>query len=685
MAKGSIPLTSSNGTWQGRIDWVSAAKDEKNQYLVEATVFVEGRETIEAGEKTPFYGRLVVGTTEKQITFPVLKNHLTYLETLRVQVTADGPQQVRILAGFSAPSGTAIGMARLEGEETVTLKGDDPPGPSELFLGDRVVTMGDNLQIAFLKDHPDCVHELSYRFGGYERRLSGSEAGSYLWRVPDLSRHCILNGTCILRCKTYLWGSYLGAREKSVMLKVPDPVQPQPAHLELGKKGELYCRRTASNFYLKLRIRMGGKEYAVGEGKQSLFSWTPPYDLAALYPEKRLLPGSLICQTFNQNQLLGSREAEITLTVPENDQTRPRIRELVLTPVSGTVPESFGFLRGKTGLKADFRVDAPYSEVSYWEISTARSKASGNPAVIPILEEGGEVTVTARVRDRRGFTGAMTRKLSVIPYEKPRLLPYPGEAAPICGRAGADGALSPKGQSLRLRLSVGGTEIAPEVQNLNPCSLKMRLKQGEGAFGESVVLLKPGEESLDRLLEEGKLSLLHTYQAELTVEDALGEKTVVTIPILSQAVSFGLYDGPDGVAFGKYPEIPHTVDLAPQMTLLVRGKLDLRGETWQPLHLAAGVDPSLTPHGNLEGVQLRLHGGNQVILCFSCAWPGQGKVINRDPVPQALRPGNPVSAVCPSEGGLTLATLEPDGLIRLSPLLGKETPGWIQGTICYFT
>ena len=685
MAKGTIPLTSANGSWEGRIHWVSASEGGGTRFLVEAMVLIQGKENIQASEMTPFYGRLVIGTEEEQITFPRVRDRLTYVGFLRVQVKAEGPNQVQIRAGFSAPSGTAIGTARLEGGETETLTGDDSPRPSEVLLGDSSVRMGETLEITFLKDHPSCIHELSYRFENHEQRIGTVHEACYGWQVPDLSYYCGIYGVCFLRCSTYLHGRYLGFRETSLTIRVPDPVVPRSEELELGKEGEIQAHRPVGNFYLNLRVRMGEQEYDVGEGWKNTFLWTPPYEPAALWPDRTVLPGTLICETRNGDHLVGRRECDITLRVPENQETKPRIQGLELTPVSQKIPESFGFIRGKTGLKAGFTVQSPYSEVTSWEISTGRSRASGNPSVIPLLEEGGQVEVRAKVKDRRGFTGIFTQNIFVVPYEKPRLLPYPGEKTLICGRSQGDGTLSPQGKSLKLKLSVEGTEIAPQGVNLNPCSLSLRLKEGEGAFGEPVSLLKPGAETLDRILKTGKLSLLHSYQAELTAEDALGEKTLVTIPILSQAVSFGLYDGPDGAAFGKYPESPQVVDLAPQMTLLVRGKLDLRGEQWQPLSLAAGVDPSLSPHGSAEGVQLRLHGGNQVILCFSCAWPGAGKVINREPVPAALRPGAPVSAVCPSEGGLTLATLETDGLIRLSPLFGKEAPAWIQGNITYFT
>ena len=102
------------------------------------------------------------------------------------------------------------------------------------------------------------------------------------------------------------------------------------------------------------------------------------------------------------------------------------------------------------------------------------------------------------------------------------------------------------------------------------------------------------------------------------------------------------------------------------------------------LGLAEGIRPPSQKVGQTEGVKYRLRGGNQVILSCCCRMPEGNQVLNLEPLPEGLRLTGTLTAICPSEGGAVLLSLEPDGFLRAAPLLGKPDPGWIQGSLQYF-
>ena len=91
---------------------------------------------------------------------------------------------------------------------------------------------------------------------------------------------------------------------------------------------------------------------------------------------------------------------------------------------------------------------------------------------------------------------------------------------------------------------------------------------------------------------------------------------------LSEAVSFVLYDGPDGAGFGKYPEAAHVVDIASHMTLRVRGKLVVDGADWIGIELADGVSESVHPDGPKQVSGCHSHGsdGNHLYWAFDCTF-----------------------------------------------------------------
>ena len=158
----------------------------------------------------------------------------------------------------------------------------------------------------------------------------------------------------------------------------------------------------------------------------------------------------------------------------------------------------------------------------------------------------------------------------------------------------------------------------------------------------------------------------------------------MTFQIMTEAVSFVLYDGPDGAGFGKYPEAPHVVDIASHMTLLVRGRLVVEGADWQDLGLAEGVSEDIIGIGRkpVSGCHYRVENGNHVYLAFdgSFNFPTAPLIINRTAIPEAYRPRRPVMAMCMTDVGLAVCTGSTDGYIRVESVIPfKENTEAVSG------
>ena len=675
-------MLESSKHWEGYILWDSSPNPETNSSSVEASCYVYRTDGGESFGNNPYYGKMWAGAKETTISFKRINGETKYVGSCWVTVPHDsqGDATVDIGARIKGSDHNDLTGSYLEGQETVTLDHILLAGPSKITLNVNSQQMGKPVLISLEPDHPDCLHELSFQFGSRQQVLGTKIKTSFSWTVPDLADQCDLEGICKIKCRTIFREKDLGTTEAELTLRVQDPSRPEPEDGILGTEGRIPCVRNSKNFETRLCFILSGREYAVGEGKEEAFFWTPPYALAKVLPGELQLKGILRCETRNRGALVGTKEVPLLLTVPENEHTRPRIENLTLRPYGEPALTIYGYLRGKTGLQADFGAASDCSEIRTCEIRAGILKAEGNPAVIPVLEDAGTLKAVATVRDLRGFTASLTREIQVIPYEKPRLIPAGEETKPLCCRAEEGGILSPTGTCLLIRTGVLFTALGGE----NQAVLSYRIRRGEEPFGDFQDLPLDENHTIDGILKGITLSLKHSYEAELRVRDLLGEETLGKFSILSQAVSFSLYDGVDGAAFGKYPEAPHVLDLAEHMTLLVRGRLELRGEAWMDLGLAAGIRPSAQPQGQVEGAKYRLQGGNHVILAFSCRMPEGNLVINRDPLPEGLRLPRTVTAICPAEGGAVLVTLQPDGFLRAAPLLGKQDPGWIDGKLEYF-
>lgn len=585
----------------------------------------------------------------------------------------------------------------------LTMEPDTPAvAASRITLSAGTVQMGKNLLVSIQRDHSGCTHTLAYRFGTEEIRMAENVASSYAAAVPDVANLCenALSLACQVVCDTYYGGSYIGSTSADLTLTVPEasvPVLPA-MDLTLGQSYEIACRRSSRYFTQRLELSFQGTTVSLASGKQDAFSWTPGYDLAKQIPTLTQATGTLVCHTCNGTALVGSNSVTVRLTVPENDITRPRVEKLVLSPVSDLGQDFAGvYIRGKTGLRGEITAVSDYSRILSYELTAGSLRAEGNPAVLELLVNEEAVKVTARVTDARGFVGSCSTTIQVLPYRNPRVTPAAGYSQVVCERALETGEISTGGSYLAIRAGRAWSGVPVAGVEKNSCTLRYRWKTGSGSYSQWIPLLEAADEATEVSVLVGNVvtSLQSSYTVQLQAIDALGGSHTLNFPIMTEAVSFVLYDGEDGAGFGKYPEQPHVVDIASHMTLLVRGPLVVEGGGWISLGLSEQVAESAYDFGHQEspGCHYRLWGGRHVYLTFDCSfsWGGTALVINDTPLPDQIRPRRRVCGLCPAgERCLVLVSADPDGYLRaewvqrLTDTAGTAAVTWLDGYLDYW-
>lgn len=594
---------------------------------------------------------------------------------------AKGSDRAAVDLSFSASLvSPSSGTRSISGTITtlyLTMEPDTPAvAASRITLSAGTVQMGKNLLVSIQRDNSGCTHTLAYRFGSTETRMAENVASSYAATVPDVANLCenALSLACQVVCYTYYGGSCIGSTSAGLTLTVPEATVPTlpGSELTLGQSCEISCRRNSRYFTQKAELSFQGTTAAIGTGKQDAFSWTPGYDLAKQIPALTQATGTLVCHTYNGTALVGSNSVTVRLTVPENDITRPRVESLSLSPVSDLGQDFAGvYIRGKTGLRAEITAVSDYSRIQSYELTAGSLQTGGNPAVLELLVSEEAVKVTARVTDERGFAGTYTTTIQVLPYRNPRVTPAAGYSQVVCERATETGQLSTGGSYLAIRAGRAWSSVTVDGEEKNSCTLRYRWKVSGGSYSQWIPLLeaREGETEISVLVGNVVTSLQSSYTVQLQAIDALGGSHTLSFPIMTEAVSFVLYDGEDGAGFGKYPEQPHVVDIASHMTLLVRGPLVVEGAGWISLGLAETVAESAYDWGHQEspGCHYQVWGGNHVYLAFDCSFSygGTAVVINDSPIPESCRPRRRVYGLCPAgDRCLVLVSADPDGWIR---------------------
>ena len=530
----SIPMSSNKSAWKGSLDW-----DYSSGYVT-ATI--------------------TVGGNSKTFSFQQQEVSSMTVGTIRVYVTE---KTVTISGRVDAPSGVSMYNNPLTGSETVTLYQEETLTPSDISLGVSEITMGDTLNISVLRKDTKCSHKLSYMLypDGASKTLFASDVlTQYAWRVPDLTTQFTdaLGVTVRIFCATYDDDAgFVGETWQEIQINVPQATTPScAANGTMGGTLAITLERRAAGFTHDLRYTLGETSGEIAKDAQAACSWEVPLELAKTIPQLTKGTCTITCITRLGTAEVGSKKVTVSLTVPDNETTKPKV-SMVLSP-AGELGEAFAglYIRGRTGVKAEFTGSSEYSSVKTFQLVVDGVTVTGNPAQSPYLNSYGEVTVTGRAVDQRGYVREITQIISVIAYDKPRVIPYIGESTLVAVRCNLDGTRNVRGQHLLIRAGRKYTALTTEAGQRNDCELRYRIKKATAEdYGDFYTLL-PGEDRsrdyIEYVAENAVPELKTGYTVQLEAADTLGSYSVITIPVAALTIPFHIGESSGNVAVGKY-------------------------------------------------------------------------------------------------------------------------------------
>ena len=386
------------------------------------------------------------------------------------------------------------------------------------------------------------------------------------------------DGTATVKVRTWMdTGISAGVIEKTKTLTLtPIPLAStitSVAGRTLGEALSVAWTPNSTNHVYKLGFYMAGwgghttevikpnttKPYTYSE-------YTLPFDeIASLLPNKSTGTVTVHLNTYSDSggtvqvgypSILG-----VTITVPENDDTKPTI-EMTLEPVTPYEKFSSLYLQGISKVKATFEGEGKYgaSIVAYSlqaEGGRYTEPDEANAYISDILAQSGESTIVGFVSDSRWFGNEDIQKINVIAYDKPYISPISGYQQVICERWSLDnGTASDSGTCLHLKGKRNYTKIDTDGI-VNTCGIKCRYKPEGGNWshnpGEGVDVLLPTNtaDDFDITLSNITLDIRRTYVVELNIYDDTGLSTNMVFNLPSEAVEFDLREGGRGAAFGR--------------------------------------------------------------------------------------------------------------------------------------
>lgn len=365
----------------------------------------------------------------------------------------------------------------------------------------------------------------------------------------------------------------------------------------LGNKCSVKWTPAAASFWYKLKFSLDGWSHTtdfIHPNKTTAYTYsayTIPMEVARqlLYSAKGTMTVALY--TYSDSDVsnrIGSADTKtFTVTVPNTSSTQPSV-SMKLSPVSSLGSAFDGlYIQGKTKVKAEVTAEGKYDG----SVMSTSVKVDGvtydmdDSYTSAYISKYGTIKVYGYAKDSRGYTGSVEKSITVLPYNKPQLLPAAGESEVVATRCDADGNPMDSGTCLKIKARRSYSKVISGGVQHNFCRMRYRYKQESAESWSSwyTILASDslaGDQVETGALQLGRLSVRNTYLVQVVVVDDVGGSSSTTITIPTDLVYMHRDKARRSLSFGKYIEEENTVDIADDITVKVRGELVVIGNGW---------------------------------------------------------------------------------------------------------
>lgn len=346
----------------------------------------------------------------------------------------------------------------------------------------------------------------------------------------------------------------------------------------------------SKTFRYKLKFSMAGWEHttdAIHPNQTSSFLYTGyliPLDVATKIPNSLTGTMTVTLYTYldsNASVQVGSAASEqFTVTVPDNEKTKPYATEMILTPISSLEGEfAKMYVQGLSKVKVTSSEKGQYGATIVSKSITVEDKSYGGDSdyTTDYLSGYGTVYVKLTLTDSRGIVNTGTYPISVIPYSKPRVIPRTGETSIVCARCDVNGNFTDAGTYLRIRARRSFSLCMINGEQKNFCGLRFRYKAASGgAFSswQNLLLANSTTEEVDIILLGGALLTTSSYVVQIDAVDSIPNDTYVTFDIPTEDVFMHKAASIGSLGIGEYVEEADIVSIAKKKAVRLKSNIN---------------------------------------------------------------------------------------------------------------
>lgn len=335
----------------------------------------------------------------------------------------------------------------------------------------------------------------------------------------------------------------------------------------LGSACDVKWTPMAASFRYRLKFTCGGWSKttdAIHPNTTSAYPYTGytfPLEVANEIPTKsgKMTVTLYTYSDSNATVQVGDADTkEFTVTVPENEDTRPKV-SMTLAPDS--TPFEGLYIQGKSKLQADLVIEPKFGAT----IVESSFTVDGTPYDEGYLTKTGELSVKASVKDSRGHPGTAFQTITVIPYSKPIVQAASWESNIVAARCDKDGNPTNSGTYLKIKAKLIYEKVVSEGVQKNFGKLQYSYRAEGGLWSDWYTILDSkattATEVTTGALLNGALSVETNYQVQVRAVDDIEESLPVTLSVPSEAVYMDRPAGGKGMGLGGYNSGANSLDI----------------------------------------------------------------------------------------------------------------------------
>jgi hypothetical protein len=339
------------------------------------------------------------------------------------------------------------------------------------------------------------------------------------------------------------------------------------ANKSLGEACSIRWTPMSASFRYKLKFSLGDWSDTTGAihpNTTSAYTYTDytlPLDVANQLPNAKTGAMTVTLYTYSDSgatKQIGSESSKtFTVTVPENEKTKPTVSSMSLSPSSNlSSPYNDLYIQGHSRVKATLDFSTEYGATVATSNITINGKSYASPYESDILSQAGKMSVKATVKDSRGYYGTNYKEIEVIPYRKPYVTVKSDETSIVCARCDASANFTDSGTYLKIKAKISYSKVISNGVQNNYGFIKFRYRKEGGAYSSWNTILDCKANNSDEVITppllNGALDIKFNYQVQIIASDDFYDSAPITFAITSDAVYMDRPAGGKSMGLGGY-------------------------------------------------------------------------------------------------------------------------------------